>query len=372
VKRDDARSTGGRALPWPGGSRRSAHGITGMNGARSRMQRPRASGKIGDRVQVHGPGRICETPGCGTRLSIYNASLRCALHDEKEGAERRRTHHASRPVEERCCKHCGELFESSNVRHRYCQDSCQVSAFTVRKRREEAAAGLCLPLTELRTRLASSLQPPVLDQVAGSQARSRPPAAEPGKRGGAATHSSTRDVLHDGPRIRRFRQFCHCGRTLPARWTQSPYGMKAKQTRRPSCHNETQPDPFRAIQDPAFGLQNGCSRRVARRGEREKSLQMSGSAYGIRTRVTAVRGPSEGMPREDQRGAFGRRQSQQLLPFAAKSRAPFPNASQGSKSRTGDLGCRMVAAVGASHVMPGMQEEAAERIDAELRAAPAG
>ena len=32
----------------------------------------------------------------------------------------------------------------------------------------------------------------------------------------------------------------------------------------------------------------------------------------------------------------------------------------------------MVAAAGASHVMLGMQEEAAERIDAELRAAPAG
>ena len=33
------------------------------------------------------------------------------------------------------------------------------------------------------------------------------------------------------------------------------------------------------------------------------------------------------------------------------------------------LGCRMIAAEGVSHVMPGMQEEAAEKIDAGLRAA---
>ena len=26
------------------------------------------------------PGRVCSTPGCTTRLSIYNASELCALH----------------------------------------------------------------------------------------------------------------------------------------------------------------------------------------------------------------------------------------------------------------------------------------------------
>ena len=36
------------------------------------------------------------------------------------------------------------------------------------------------------------------------------------------------------------------------------------------------------------------------------------------------------------------------------------------------FGLQMIAAAGASHMMQGMQEEAAERIDAELRAAPAG
>jgi len=40
-------------------------------------------------------------------------------------------------------------------------------------------------------------------------------------------------------------------------------------------------------------------------------------------------------------------------------------------SQRTDLGCRMLAD-GASHVMPGTQEEAAEKIDAGLRAALAG
>src|SRR5665647_2486022 len=70
---------------------------------------------------------------------------------------------------------------------------------------------------------------------------------------------------------------------------------------------------------------------------------MGGSAYGIRTRVTAVRGRPEGMPRWDQRGALGHRQSQELWPFAARIRAPFPKASQRRQSRTEHLGCRMVA-----------------------------
>src|SRR5450756_1806905 len=69
----------------------------------------------------------------------------------------------------------------------------------------------------------------------------------------------------------------------------------------------------------------GC-RMVAERGsgrrvERGKSLQMSGSAYGIRTRVTAVRGRPEGLSDRDQRSASGHGKSQELWPFAAKIRA---------------------------------------------------
>ena len=108
-------------------------------------------------------------------------------------------------------------------------------------------------------------------------------------------------------------------------------------------HDETQLDPFRAIHNQAFGLQNGCRTRSERRVWRETSLQMSGSAYGIRTRVTAVRGRPEGMPREDQRSASGHGKSQELWPFAAKIRAQLPNPSQRRQSRTEDLGCRMIA-----------------------------
>src|SRR5450756_2954231 len=99
---------------------------------------------------------------------------------------------------------------------------------------------------------------------------------------------------------------------------------------------------------------------------------MSGSAYGIRTRVTAVRGRSDGLPVWNQRSVARHKTSQAMWPFAANFRGRFPEASQRNPSRTAQLGCRMVAAAGASHVMPGMQEEAAERIDAGLRAALAG
>jgi hypothetical protein len=58
-----------------------------MIGARSRLQRPRPSGKISDRVPAYGPGRICAAPGCGTRLSIYNDSVHCSLHDIKEAGQ---------------------------------------------------------------------------------------------------------------------------------------------------------------------------------------------------------------------------------------------------------------------------------------------
>jgi hypothetical protein len=112
-----------------------------MIGARSRLQRRRVSGKIKDRVHVYGAGRTCAAPGCGTRLSVYNASLRCSLHDAREGTPTPRTCRASRPLKQRSCEHCGGLFESSNARQKYCGDNCRVSAFLVRKKRRAAAAG---------------------------------------------------------------------------------------------------------------------------------------------------------------------------------------------------------------------------------------
>ena len=101
--------------------------------------------------------------------------------------------------------------------------------------------------------------------------------------------------------------------------------------------------PFRAIHNRAFGLRKGCRAGTRWRVWRETSLQMGGSAYGIRTRVTAVRGRPEGLSDRDQRSASGHGKSQELWPFAAKMRCRFPNATQRSQSRTEDLGCRMIA-----------------------------
>lgn len=35
-------------------------------------------------VRHFSPGRVCEEPGCDTRLSIYNSRARCAMHDFDE------------------------------------------------------------------------------------------------------------------------------------------------------------------------------------------------------------------------------------------------------------------------------------------------
>jgi hypothetical protein len=46
-----------------------------------RLHRLRA-GRVADRVKDYGVGRLCEAPGCSTRLSIYNPESRCALHED--------------------------------------------------------------------------------------------------------------------------------------------------------------------------------------------------------------------------------------------------------------------------------------------------
>jgi hypothetical protein len=38
------------------------------------------SGKMGDRIQAYGHGRVCEAVSCGTVLSTYNPGHFCALH----------------------------------------------------------------------------------------------------------------------------------------------------------------------------------------------------------------------------------------------------------------------------------------------------
>ena len=39
------------------------------------------TGRLAERVKDYGDGRLCEAPGCSTRLSIYNPDRRCALHE---------------------------------------------------------------------------------------------------------------------------------------------------------------------------------------------------------------------------------------------------------------------------------------------------
>jgi hypothetical protein len=39
------------------------------------------AGRLAERVKDYGSGRLCEVPGCSTRLSIYNPERRCALHE---------------------------------------------------------------------------------------------------------------------------------------------------------------------------------------------------------------------------------------------------------------------------------------------------
>jgi hypothetical protein len=36
------------------------------------------------RMHTHGPGRICATQGCETRLSIYNEGRHCWVHGENQ------------------------------------------------------------------------------------------------------------------------------------------------------------------------------------------------------------------------------------------------------------------------------------------------
>jgi hypothetical protein len=34
-------------------------------------------------LRTYGRGRTCVVEGCGTRLSLYNPTLRCSLHDHR-------------------------------------------------------------------------------------------------------------------------------------------------------------------------------------------------------------------------------------------------------------------------------------------------
>jgi hypothetical protein len=88
----------------------------------------------GGRVKVHTyePGRTCAALGCATILSTYNRSSYCALHNADEDGKSK--HRVQRPLEERPCPQCGQLFATANPKRRYCGDPCRMAAFQGRRK----------------------------------------------------------------------------------------------------------------------------------------------------------------------------------------------------------------------------------------------
>lgn len=88
------------------------------------------------KTKTYGLGRICAVDGCGTRLSAYNPSSVCALHngawqdDDHAGARR------ADPRDEitrRCAfESCGREFTTTNPAKKYCSDACRMRAFQAR------------------------------------------------------------------------------------------------------------------------------------------------------------------------------------------------------------------------------------------------
>jgi hypothetical protein len=99
-----------------------------------------APGRRSDRVRNYRMGRVCSEPGCGTVLSIYNPSSRCAVH------QRRADVIALRRLEseavERSCAQCGALFLATNPRRKYCSSRCRSHAFAEREKLARRAAVL--------------------------------------------------------------------------------------------------------------------------------------------------------------------------------------------------------------------------------------
>jgi len=87
-------------------------------------------------------GRVCGVRGCGTRLSIYNPSRFCAVHEHclmlLEPTSRLRR----QPVIERHCANddCGAAFLTQNQSRLYCSDHCRRAAYALRHHLRQRAA----------------------------------------------------------------------------------------------------------------------------------------------------------------------------------------------------------------------------------------
>ena len=96
----------------------------------------------GGKPAVYARDRTCAADNCGTRLSIYNPSAFCALHDHGRAAPDETSRPAiHKAVMERRCAYdkCGVLFLATNSRRAYCSDHCR-AAMSQQRRVERRAA----------------------------------------------------------------------------------------------------------------------------------------------------------------------------------------------------------------------------------------
>ena len=101
-----------------------------------RGRRPHSAANGAAKTRTYGVGRTCIVEGCGTRLSAYNPSRTCAVHDGLWADDPRRGSRRAAPREEvtrRCSfERCGREFTSANPSRRYCGDACRMKAFQAR------------------------------------------------------------------------------------------------------------------------------------------------------------------------------------------------------------------------------------------------
>ena len=102
---------------------------------------PLAPGRRSDRVRIYREGRVCQEQGCGTVLSIYNPSSRCAVHQRRSDVIPLRRLESQEV--ERSCSQCGAPFLTTNPRRKYCSARCRSHAFAEREKaaRRAIAAG---------------------------------------------------------------------------------------------------------------------------------------------------------------------------------------------------------------------------------------
>ena len=91
------------------------------------------SGRRCDKPMTYACDRICAADNCETRLSIYNPSAYCVLHDHSRVKTTRPAE--PKPVFERHCAYekCGVLFSTTNPRRVYCSERCRQAAFLQRR-----------------------------------------------------------------------------------------------------------------------------------------------------------------------------------------------------------------------------------------------